>query len=138
MTNVFRIIIAGSRSATSEATYRLLEDKLFSILKHKRDTHTIQIVSGTANGADRLSERYAQSHDYQVNRFPADWNRYGKRAGYLRNEQMAENADALVALWDGQSRGTKHMIDIAEHLGLPTRVIRYDTRPTYKENPNGT
>ena len=125
MNNVYRIIIAGSRGATSNETYRLLERKLNLLLVKKAKTHSIEIVSGTANGADRLGERYAEDRNYQVNRFPADWDRRGKRAGYLRNKQMAENADALVALWDGQSRGTKHMIDIAKRHGLPTRIINY-------------
>ena len=125
MPDIFRIIIAGSRGATSEATYRLLEQKLSTILKEKRTTHIIEIISGTAKGADRLGERYAATHGYHLHQFPADWTTYGKRAGYIRNEQMAEHSDALVALWDGESRGTKHMIDIANTKQLPTRVIHY-------------
>tara|TARA_R110000822_G_scaffold74178_2_gene178330 strand:- start:6972 stop:7349 length:378 start_codon:yes stop_codon:yes gene_type:complete len=125
MNNVYRIIVAGSRGATSNETYRLLERKLNLLLVEKAKTHTIEIVSGTANGADRLGERYAEDRNYNVSRFPADWNTHGKRAGYLRNEQMAEHADALVALWDGESRGTQHMINIANEKNLPTRIINY-------------
>ena len=58
--------------------------------------------------------------------FPADWDKYGKRAGYLRNVQMAEYADALLAFWDGESRGTKNMIDEALSRGLKVGVKRYD------------
>ena len=60
--------------------------------------------------------------------FPADWDKHGKSAGYKRNLEMAENADALIAFWDGESRGTKHMIDIAKEKNLLTRIIRYDER----------
>lgn len=76
-----------------------------------------------ARGADLLGEKYAVERGYHVDRYPADWNGLGKRAGYIRNEQMARNADALVAFWDGQSRGTKHMIDLASRYGLKIRII---------------
>ena len=59
-----------------------------------------------------------------VRYYPAYWSLYGKKAGYLRNEQMAQHADALVAFWDGESKDTKHMIDLAEKYRLETRVIR--------------
>ena len=57
--------------------------------------------------------------------FIPQWDKYGKKAGYLRNVEMAENANALIAFWDGKSKGTKHMIDIATERNLPIRVIRY-------------
>jgi hypothetical protein len=85
----------------------------------------VEIVSGTAAGADTLGERYAQEKGYEVKKFPAQWDLYGKSAGYKRNQQMAEYADGLIAFWDGKSRGTKHMIDIATNKGLKVRVIRY-------------
>jgi hypothetical protein len=125
MRRTFRVIVAGSRTATSEATYHLLERKLDLILKNKSVTHDIVIVSGTASGADRLGERYAASRSYRVDRYPADWDKYGKRAGYLRNETMAQNADALVALWDGKSRGTEHMLNIAHEQYLLCRTINF-------------
>lgn len=122
----YRVIVAGSRTASNLYVYSLLERKLDRILKYKAVTHDIVIVSGTARGADRLGEEYAKSRSYLVERYPADWDQYGKRAGYIRNSEMATDADALVALWDGESRGTKHMIAIAKQLGLPTRVITFD------------
>lgn len=83
------------------------------------------IVCGKARGADSLGEQYAKEKGYEIRYFPADWKSLGKSAGYKRNEQMAQNADALVAFWDGQSRGAKHMIDLACKYGLDVRVIRY-------------
>lgn len=105
-----RTIIAGSRSIS----------KLASIVKAVHDsgwTPTV-VISGTASGADTLGEQWANLKGIPVERFPADWDKYGKSAGYRRNEQMADNAEALIAIWDGQSRGTKHMIDIAKRKGL--------------------
>jgi len=119
----YKVIVAGSRAATSEGTYRLLCEKLDILLSQKQSTHRIIIISGTASGADKLGERYAADRDHELRQYPADWDQYGKSAGYKRNVQMAENADALVALWDGKSRGTKHMLDIAKEHGLPSRTI---------------
>jgi hypothetical protein len=82
-----------------------------------------EVVSGTARGADRTGEQWASENNVPVKRFPADWDKHGKRAGYLRNADMAEYAEALVAFWDGQSRGTKHMIDLAEKAGLRVSVV---------------
>lgn len=122
----YKVIVAGSRTATGPSIYSLLERKLDSILKNKSVTHDIVIVSGTARGADLLGEQYAKSRSFQVARYPADWDQYGKRAGYIRNAEMATDADALVALWDDESKGTKHMIAIANQMGLPTRVINFN------------
>ncbi len=100
-----RTIIAGSRSITE---YK-------HVLKAVAESgiNITQVVSGTAKGVDLLGEKFAQEHGISVVRFPADWNKYGNRAGYLRNMEMAGNADALIAVYDGTSRGTQHMIDIA-------------------------
>ena len=118
---LFRLIVAGSRDFTN---YELLKQKCDSLLSLKKQTHSIVIVSGTARGADLLGERYAAERGYQVERFPADWENDGKAAGPIRNAQMAAYADALVAFWDGRSRGTKDMIERAEMRNLPVRVIR--------------
>lgn len=84
-----------------------------------------EVISGTAKGADKLGERFAKENNLTLHRFPADWNRYGKSAGYKRNVEMADNADALLALWDGKSRGTKHMIDIVRSRVMALCVWKY-------------
>lgn len=81
-------------------------------------------VSGGAPGADTLGETVAWGLRVPVKRYPAEWNKYGKGAGMVRNEEMAKNAQALVAIWDGASRGTKHMIHIATYYGLEVYVHR--------------
>lgn len=114
-----KIIIAGGRNFRD---YDKLRESCDNILVNQKE---VEIVSGTAAGADTLGERYAQEKGYEVKKFPAQWDLYGKSAGYKRNQQMAEYADGLIAFWDGKSRGTKHMIDIANKMGLKVRVIRY-------------
>jgi len=118
----FKVIVAGGRDFKN---YNLLEKKLDVLLSNKVSDHTIVIVSGGANGADKLGERYAKKRNYKVDKFPADWDKYGKRAGYLRNEEMAKHGDVLVAFWDGVSRGTGHMINIMKRLNKPVKIVRY-------------
>ena len=119
---IYKIIIAGGRDFMD---YNLLKEKVNKILQEKKVTHKIVIISGCARGADTLGLRYASENALDVEEYPADWDKYGKKAGYVRNVEMAENADALIAFWDGKSKGTKHMIDIATERNLPIRVIRY-------------
>ena len=119
MDNCFRVIIAGGRDFTD---YALLEEKMDYFLS--RVASPIVVVCGQARGADTLGEQYAKAKNYQIAYYPADWS-IGKAAGYIRNKKMAENADALVAFWDGKSRGTKHMIDLAKAKNLKIRVVSY-------------
>jgi len=114
-----KVIIAGGRNFRD---YDKLRESCDNILVNQKE---VEIVSGTAAGADTLGERYAQEKGYEVKKFPAQWDLYGKSAGYKRNQQMAEYADGLIAFWDGNSKGTKHMIDIANKMGLKVRVVRY-------------
>ena len=117
---MFKVIIAGGRDFKD---YDLLKTKLNKILSNINTQ--IVIVSGKARGADSLGERYANEMEYKIAEFPANWDKYGKRAGYIRNEEMAKYADACVCFWDGKSKGTKHMIDLADKHNLKLRVIRY-------------
>ena len=119
----FRVIVAGTRTF---ANYPLLCSRCDGLLVNKKITHRIVIVSGTAMGADTLGERYAHEHGYDLRRFPADWATHGRSAGIKRNITMSDNADALIAFWDGQSRGTAHMIKTAKEKGLLVRVIQYE------------
>lgn len=120
--NLFRVIVAGGRSFQD---YARLEAALDYLLSGKVKDHVIVIVSGTARGADQLGERYARARGHVIDRYPANWDAHGKRAGYLRNSEMADNADAVVLFWDGQSKGTGHMLNIAVEKGLDHRVEIY-------------
>jgi hypothetical protein len=106
-----KTIIAGSRSISD---FFVLLD---AVRKSGFDVEITEVVSGTARGVDQLGERYAGFIDLPIKRFPADWKNEGRSAGYLRNKRMGEYADALIAIWDGQSKGTKSMIEIMKKLG---------------------
>lgn len=114
-----KVIIAGSRTFND---YPKLKKKLDSILKNQKD---ITIISGTASGADRLGERYADENHHKLEKYPAMWDIFGKSAGYKRNEEMAGVADSCIVFWDGKSKGTKHMIDIAKKNKLKLRIIMF-------------
>lgn len=105
-----RTIIAGSRNI---GDYNILLEAIT-----ESGFNITAVISGTARGVDRLGERYAEENNIILEKYPAEWNNLGKRAGYVRNIKMAENADALIALWDGYSKGTGHMIDIANNHNL--------------------
>lgn len=113
-----KVIIAGSRTFND---YDKLKEVCNIYLKDLKD---IEIVSGTAKGADKLGERYANEYGYKVIQFPADWDKHGKSAGYKRNDQMAKYADMLIAFWDGESKGTKHMLDLAKSHNLKIILIQ--------------
>jgi hypothetical protein len=85
----------------------------------------ITIISGTARGADTLGERYAEECGWELERYPADWKTYGKRAGPIRNSQMLREGkpDLVVAFRGPNSRGTQNMIDQARKAGIPVRII---------------
>jgi predicted Rossmann fold nucleotide-binding protein DprA/Smf involved in DNA uptake len=105
-----KTIIAGCRDVNDyNAVVEAVRDSEFQIT---------EVVSGKAAGVDTLGERWAQENGIPVKEFPADWDRYGKRAGPIRNRQMAEYAEALIAVWDEKSAGTMNMISIAMDLGL--------------------
>lgn len=118
----YRVIIAGGRFFND---YDLLRDKCDSFLQNKQMENII-IVSGHATGADALGEKYAQEKGHALEIYPADWKRHGRAAGPIRNAQMASIADAIIAFWDGKSRGTKSMIDLANKKGLQVVIVRYD------------
>ena len=77
------------------------------------------IISGGARGADKLAEQYAMEHSIPIKVFPANWDKYGKRAGFLRNEQIIDACDEVVAFWDSISSGTAHSLKLAEEKGKP-------------------
>lgn len=118
-----KLICAGCRKFTD---YDLLTERLdrFRIL-HEDDK--VEIVSGTAQGADQLGEFYAREHGLSCHRFPANWKEYGKSAGPIRNQKMAEFSTHLIAFWDGNTfhSGTYNMINTANSIGLEVEIVQY-------------
>ena len=121
----FRVIIAGSRGFTD---FQGLCEYADNVLAIKAQERQIIILSGHCRGVDLMGEEYARMRGYAVEVHPADWQRYGRSAGPKRNKEMAAAAHALIAIWDGQSRGTANMIEEARAAGLPVRVYRYKKR----------
>jgi YspA, cpYpsA-related SLOG family len=110
-----KTIIAGSRSIQNPIVLRrAVKQSGFSIT---------EVVSGGAKGVDQLGEAWAKANFIALQRFPANWDAYGKGAGMIRNEQMANYADQLIAIWDGKSPGTGHMIGIMRQRGKPVFVL---------------
>lgn len=109
-----KTIIAGSRDITDFAA---VEDAFLSC-----PWDVSEIVSGGARGVDTLAENLADLYRIPKTVFPADWAKYKKAAGPLRNEQMARYADALIAVWDGRSPGTRNMIKTASLLKLKVHI----------------
>lgn len=75
-----------------------------------------EVVCGKAPGIDTVGETWAKAHKIPVKDFPADWNRFGRAAGPKRNAQMAEYSEALIAIWDQKSHGTRNIINIMDGL----------------------
>jgi len=120
-----KIIIAGGRNFNDYDYLVKSCDEVISSIE-LAEGETIEIVCGLAAGADKMGEAYAESRGYPVKYFPAHWHFFGNSAGYKRNVQMAEYADGLIAFWDGESRGTMHMINIAkEHNIESIKIFKY-------------
>ena len=113
-----KVIIAGGRTITD---YNLVLSAI-----RESEYYITEIVSGMAPGVDTLAIQYSQENNLPMAEFHADWKKYGKSAGPIRNRQMADYAHALIAIWDGESRGTKNMIEEATKRNLHVYVYRTD------------
>jgi hypothetical protein len=124
-----RTIIAGGRTIT--------DPRLVSAAVAHAGFEVSVVLSGAARGADRLGEEWAALRGIPVERYPADWNRHGRAAGPIRNREMIRHAEALLAIWDGASRGTADVIGAARQAGLQVYVYRTDRPdPTSVELPD--
>lgn len=114
-----RILVTGSRDWTN---WNALNEAL---LDAAGQSHDIVVIHGTARGADTMADRWAIRQGVQVERYPADWERLGKRAGYYRNAEMvARGADICLAFIRKGSRGATMCADLAEKAGIPTRRFK--------------
>jgi hypothetical protein len=122
-----RTIIAGSRWITDPL---LLVEAITTA-----PWAPTEIVSGGACGVDQMGQQYAEAKGLPFSLYSADWSKYDKAAGPMRNTEMAKKADALIAIWDGVSKGTAHMIQTAEHYGLRVHILRVE--PQKKPSETG-
>ena len=114
-----RIVVAGCRDYTNYKQAKRYIDWAISNIKNE---HELIFVSGGAKGADALGERYAKEKGYELEIYPAEWQKYGPKAGPIRNKQMAKIGDYIICFWDGKSKGTKSMIEFAKDYGKPIKI----------------
>jgi len=120
--NEFKLIVAGGRDFDD---YFLLKGWVNRLANETYAERAVSIVSGMARGADALGTQFAKEHGVRLYEFPADWDQYGKRAGFMRNEQMGRFSDGLLAFWDIRSKGTAHMIEFMRKLNKPVHIVTY-------------
>lgn len=116
---LLKIIIAGSRDFND---YALLKSSIDNILCNYLD-YDFEFVSGGARGADKLGEQYAIEAEYTPTIFKANWDEFGRKAGFIRNTAMGNYADMLIAFPLGESKGTYHMINYMKKLGKIVYII---------------
>ncbi|MBQ2746632.1 MAG: DUF2493 domain-containing protein [Clostridia bacterium] len=114
-----RIVVAGCRDYNN---YNDAKEYIDFCISKIRKSHMLIFVSGGCSGADLIGERYARENGFEVERYSAEWKKYGRSAGPKRNEQMARVADYVICFWDGKSKGTKSMIGYAKKYGKPIKI----------------
>lgn len=119
--SIIRLIVAGGRDFNDRA---LMCDELHKFLPGIT-LAALVLICGEARGADSLGKSIMQQLGVPIESYPAEWDRLGKSAGYTRNTDMANVATHLIAFWDGKSKGTKHMIDIAQRKNLFIHIVKY-------------
>ncbi len=125
-----KIAVVGSRDFIKESAVEAFIDQILMMEYknfpcnpyHDLTNNDIIIVSGGARGVDKYAETFANRNGIKTKIFEANWNRYGKRAGFLRNELIINEADKVIAFWDGKSKGTKHSIDLAIKANKPLDI----------------
>jgi len=115
---LMKLIIAGSRHLTD-----IDSAGINTLIEYCEIENVTEIVSGAAKGIDSVGEQYAKDYNIKLTTFPAQWDRFGKAAGYIRNKEMAEYADELLLIWDGKSRGSSNMKEVMQKLDKPVNDI---------------
>lgn len=129
---MFTLLVAGSRSYENYEEFVVIMDKVLA------KQEEVQIICGGARGADHMAEVYAATRHIPIKVFPADWKKYGKSAGYRRNEEMHKFLSRFknrgcILFWDMQSPGTKHNIPLCEAARTPLRIFNINTHQLLKK-----
>lgn len=119
-----RLLIAGSRIFDDYDSLEIECKELLLSLNAIKPSD-ICVISGTAKGADKLGERFAKKYGFHIERFPANWDLYGKSAGHIRNRQMAFVANHALIFWDGQSKGTGGMIELCKEQNINFKIVNF-------------
>lgn len=119
-----KILICGSRSISDT---KFINQQINLYLKElSLDIKEVVIIEGGARGVDTIAKYWAMFNNIPYEEYPADWNKYGKSAGIVRNKIMVENANYVLILWDGKSKGTKNDIDLCKKLNKPYKLVEYN------------
>jgi predicted Rossmann fold nucleotide-binding protein DprA/Smf involved in DNA uptake len=113
-----RLAVVGSRHCTDQD---LVE--IYILLLHEQLGERLSLVSGAATGVDTLARIIAEKHGLPITEFPADWSKYGRAAGPIRNKQLVQASDAVLAFVAPTSKGTRQTITLARERGLPVHVV---------------
>lgn len=113
-----KLAVVGSRNFTN---YKVASEVINNLRKEYNIT---SLVSGGANGADKLAERYAEEYNMSIEIYKPDWDKFGKSAGFIRNQTIWDNSDLGVAFWDGKSKGTAHSFEIAKKQKKFLRIVK--------------
>jgi hypothetical protein len=125
-----KVAIVGSRTFNNNKNFLMMD----SFIKSKLNTEDIkQVISGGANGADKLGKKWARINKIKYKEFSPDWNKYGKSAGMIRNIDIIKNADIVFAFWDGKSKGTKHSIKLANNMKKQLYIYSFRKPATINE-----
>lgn len=116
-----KLAIVGSRGFQD---YDALVEFIDMVIK-ENDYEVTEVISGGAKGADRLGELWAKTRGYPVTIYQAEWDKYGKSAGFRRNYDIIQGCDVVFAFWDGESKGTKHDLELAEKFRKPIFLYNY-------------
>lgn len=114
-----KLIIAGSRTITD---YNILKDAIAEFIAVDKIYNISEVVSGTANGVDKLGEQWAIENHIPIKRMAADWKQFGRAAGMIRNKEMGDYADMGFVLWDGRSKGSLMMYKYMKKLNKPVAI----------------
>ena len=123
-----KVIIAGGRDFTNVNVMATTLNNLQDV-DHVIEIEKLTLICGMARGADLTAYKLFSEVGLPVKMYPADWDQYGKSAGYIRNKQMADVADMLIAFWDGESKGTAHMINTMKQQHKSVFVFNYEGTP---------
>lgn len=119
----YNLIVAGGRDFED---YEVVNEILLKVLETCNSSYySLNIVCGMASGADLLGKRFGEFHNLNILEYPANWSKYGRKAGYIRNVEMSKVADSAIVFWNGISKGSKMMIDIMKTSNKPVSVFDY-------------
>lgn len=116
-----KLLVCGSRSIENDHwVFNKIDDYILELEFNRKD---VTIIEGAARGVDLSAKRWAQTHGLEILEYPAEWDKYGRSAGYIRNDIMVRECDYCLILWDGESKGTRHDIDLCKKYHKNYNVV---------------